>query len=130
MAISRGREELRGRALSSRYAFEGWWYVLRTQRNAWIHAMASAAVFGLAIWLDLSRWDWAILLLTTMVVWMAEFINTAVETVVDMVMPEYHPLAKAAKDIAAAAVLVGALGAVVIGLLIMGPPLWTRLFGM
>ena len=130
MAISRGREELRGRALRFRYAFEGWWYVLRTQRNAWIHAMASAAVFGLAIWLDLSRWDWAILLLTTMVVWMAEFINTAVETVVDMVMPEYHPLAKAAKDIAAAAVLVGALGAVVIGLLIMGPPLWTRLFGM
>ena len=129
MALSRGREELRGRALSFRYAFEGWWYVLRTQRNAWIHAVASVAVFGLAWWLELSRWEWAILLLTSMAVWMAEFINTAVETVVDMVMPEYHPLAKAAKDIAAAAVLVGALGAVVIGLLIMGPPLWTRLFG-
>ena len=60
---------------------------------------------------------------------MAEFANTSLEAVVDLVSPDYHPLAKAAKDEAAAAVLVGALGAVIIGLLILGPPLWARLFG-
>jgi diacylglycerol kinase len=64
-----------------------------------------------------------------MAVWMAEFMNTALEAVVDMAMPGLHPLAKVAKDIAAAAVLVGAIGAVLIGLLILGPPLWARFFG-
>ncbi len=127
MTLNRGREGLRGRALSFRFAFEGWWYVLRTQRNAWIHAAVSAVVFGLAFWLRLSRWEWAILLLATMAVWMAELFNTAVESVVDLTTPDYHPLAKVAKDVAAAAVLVGALGAVLVGLVIMGPPLWQRL---
>ena len=125
----RGRQELRGRALSFRYAFEGWWFVLRTQRNTWIHAAVSVVVFGLALWLGIGRLEWAILILTTMAVWMAEFANTALEAVVDLVSPDYHPLAKAAKDVAAAAVLVGALGAVIIGLLVLGPPLWQRLFG-
>jgi diacylglycerol kinase len=125
---TKGLGELQRRALSFSYAFEGWWYVLRTQRNAWIHAAISVAVFALAFWLDVGRFEWAILLLTTMLVWMAEFANTALETIVDLVTPDYHPLAKTAKDVAAAAVLVGALGAVVIGLLILGPPLWARLF--
>lgn len=117
------------RARSFVYALEGWWHVLRTQPNAWIHATVSVAVFVMAFWLGLSRTEWAILILAIMVVWMAEFANTALEAVVDMAMPDYHPLAKTAKDVAAAAVLVGALGAVIVGLLIMGPPLWQRLFG-
>ena len=120
---------MRRRIASFGYALEGWWHVLRTQPNAWIHAVISLIVFAIAFWLDLSSTEWAILILTTTVVWMAEFINTALEAVVDLTMPEVHPLAKAAKDVAAAAVLVGAIGAVVIGLLIMGPPLWQRLFG-
>lgn len=102
--------------------------MLLTQHNAWIHAVISVVVFALAIWLQLSRVEWSVLILTVMVVWMAEFFNTAVEAVVDMAAPDYHPLAKVAKDVAAAAVLVGALGAVIIGLLIMGPALWARLF--
>lgn len=121
--------EIERRALSFVYAFEGWGHVLRTQRNAWIHSIFSVMVFALAFWLGLSRIEWAILLLTTMAVWMAEFVNTALEAVVDMVMPDYHPLAKTAKDVAAATVLVGALGAILIGLLILGPPLWQRFFG-
>ena len=129
MITERGREELRGRALSFRYAFEGWWYALRTQRNTWIHAAVSGVVLALAFWLGISPLEWAILILATMAVWMAEFANTALEAVVDLVSPDYHPLAKAAKDVAAAAVLVGALGAIIIGLLILGPPLWQRLFG-
>ena len=63
-----------------------------------------------------------------MVVWMAEFINTAFEAVIDMMMPEPNDLAKIAKDVSAGAVLIGASGAVIIGLLIFGPPLWQRLF--
>jgi diacylglycerol kinase (ATP) len=124
---TKSREELERRASSFRFAFEGWWYVLRTQRNAWIHAVVSIGVFGLAFWLGLPRQEWAILIVTTMVVWMAEFANTSLETVVDMVMPDYHPMAKVAKDVAAAAVLVGALGAVLVGLLILGPPLVERI---
>lgn len=119
---------VRQRLNSFAYAFEGWGHVLRSQPNAWIHAAVSVVVFVLAFWLRLSRIEWAILLLATVAVWMAEFANTALEALVDMVMPEYHPLAKTAKDVAAAAVLVGALGAAIIGLLILGPPLWQRLF--
>ena len=121
--------ELYNRAKSFQYAFEGWWYVLRTQHNAWIHAVITLAVAGVGLWLKLPLRDWAVLILTFMAVWMAEFMNTAIEAVVDMTMPDVHPLAKIAKDVAAAAVLVGALGAVLIGLLLLGPRLWARLFG-
>jgi diacylglycerol kinase len=123
------KSEIYNRAKSFQYAYEGWWHVLRTQHNAWIHAVISLAVFVAAFWLKVSNGDWAVLVLTIMAVWMAEFMNTAIEAVVDMMMPEIHPLAKVAKDVAAAAALVGAIGAVIIGLLILGPPLWERIFG-
>ena len=100
--------------------------MLRTQRNAWIHAMASVSVFALSLWLGLRPLEWAIIVLTVSSVWMAEFINTALEAVVDLASPDLHPLAKVGKDVAAAAVLVGALTAVVVGLLILGPPLWAK----
>lgn len=117
------------RIISFSYAFSGWRYVLTTQPNARIHAVISVAVMALALWLEVGRLEWVGLLLTLMIVWMAEFTNTAIEIVVDMVMPDPHPLAKAAKDVAAATVLVGALGAVLVGGLILGPPLWQRLWG-
>jgi diacylglycerol kinase (ATP) len=119
----------RKRLESFRYAFEGWHYVLRTQPNAWIHAVFSVLVVVLAFFLRLPLRDWAVLILTILVVWMAEFINTALEAVVDMTMPNPHPLAKAAKDVAAAAVLLGAIAAVLVGLLILGPPLWAWIIG-
>ncbi|MCA9900674.1 MAG: diacylglycerol kinase family protein [Anaerolineales bacterium] len=123
------KKELYDRAKSFQYAFEGWAFVLRTQHNAWIHAIITTVIVGLGFWLRLPARDWAVLILTFMAVWMAEFMNTAIEAVVDMTMPEVHPLAKVAKDVAAAAVLVGAMGAILIGLLLLGPPLWQRLFG-
>lgn len=123
------KAEIAQRIRSFQYAFAGWGYVLRTQRNAWIHALISVLVFILAWWLRIGRLEWVALLLTIMLVWMAEFTNTALEALVDMTMPEPHPLAKVAKDVAAATVLVGALGATVIGLLILGPPLWQRFGG-
>jgi diacylglycerol kinase (ATP) len=101
--------------------------VIRTQRNAWIHALATICVFSLGLWLMLPLRDWAVLLLTIAVVWTAEFLNTALEAVVDLASPHHHPLAKVGKDVGAAAVLIAALSAIVIGVLILGPPLWSKL---
>jgi diacylglycerol kinase len=110
-----------------RNAFRGLGFVLRTQRNAWIHALATLLVAALGIWLQLSRHDWALLVLTVAAVWTAEFINTALEAVVDLASPKHHPLAKVGKDVGAAAVLIAALAAVLVGLLVLGPPLWGKL---
>jgi diacylglycerol kinase len=84
-------------------------------------------VIALGLWLGLSRVEWAILALTIGLVWTAEFINTALEATVDLASPDIHPLARIGKDVGAAAVLVAAILSVVIGLLILGPPLWARL---
>ena len=118
---------IRSRLRSFVYAFEGWGRVLVNEPNTWIHAFFSIAVIFMAAWLKLPARDWAVLLLTMAVVWAAEFFNTAIENVVDLASPEQHPLAKASKDISAAAVLLTALTSIVIGLLILGPPLLEKL---
>lgn len=118
---------VRARLRSFRYAFQGGWYVLRTQPNAWIHAGVSLAVILLALWLALPLRDWAVLALTMAMVWAAEFFNTAIEAVVDLASPAPHPLARTAKDVSAAAVLITAGAAVLVGLLVLGPPLWERI---
>lgn len=123
-------EFFRTRARSFRYAFAGWWFVIRTQKNAWIHALISVVVVILALWLHVSLQEMATLVLTIAVVWTAEFLNTALEAVVDLASPQIHPLAKVGKDVGAAAVLIAALASIIVGLLIMGPPLLTRLQGM
>ncbi len=84
-------------------------------------------VMLMAWWLHLSTRDWAVLLLTITLVWTAEFINTALEAVVDLASPQQHPLAKIGKDVGAAAVLIASLTSILIGLLILGPPLWEKL---
>lgn len=109
------------------YAFKGWWYVLRTQRNAWLHVVVATGIFLLSVWLRLDALRWAVIILTTAMVFAAEFLNTAIEAVVDLASPEKHPLAKVGKDVGAGAVLIAALAAVLIGALVLGPPLWTRL---
>ena len=103
--------------------------MLRTQRNSWIHSTATVCVIALGLWLDLGLIQWAILVLTIGLVWMAEFVNTALEAVVDLASPDIHPLARVGKDVGAAAVLVAAITSVVVGLLILGPALWARLLG-
>jgi len=119
----------RFRLASFRYALDGIRYVLKTQPNARVHAVISLAVAGAGLWLELDRTEWAILIVTMAVVWAAEFVNTAVEAAVDLVTEEHHRLAKVAKDTAAGAVLVTAILAVIVGVLILGPPLWSRLTG-
>ncbi len=121
---------LKSRANSFRCAFSGWWYVIRTQRNAWIHALVSALVIAICLWLRLKPHDWALIIIAIAMVWTAEFINTALEAVVDLASPQDHVLARVGKDVGAAAVLIAAASAALIGLLIIGPPLWARLTGM
>jgi diacylglycerol kinase len=109
------------------HAFRGWGYVLKTQHNAWIHSVFATVVIIVCLWLGISPTQWAIIILTIAMVFTAEFINTSIEAVVDLASPVHHPLAKVGKDVGAGAVLVAALSGVVIGLLILGPPLWTKL---
>ncbi len=117
---------LRTRAQAFRYAFAGWWFVIRTQRNAWIHAVVSVIVLVVGFWLQLPSRDWAVIVAAITMVWMAEFLNTALEAVVDLASPQKHYLARVGKDVGAAAVLIAAICAAVIGLLILGPPLLAR----
>ena len=97
--------------------------MLRRQKNVRILALASIAVLLLGLWLGISALEWAMLILTVALVWMAEFINAAIEAAVNLASPDLHPMAKVAKDVAAAAVLLAVLASVLAGGLILGPPL-------
>lgn len=119
------QKQLASRVRSFGYAFEGWWYALRTQPNTWIHALATVVAVALAVWLKISSVEWALIVVAIVLVWTAEFFNTAVESIVDLASPEVHPLAKAAKDVAAAAVLIGAGGAVLIAAFVFLPRLFS-----
>jgi diacylglycerol kinase len=111
------------------YAFEGVAYILRTQRNARIEIAIAIAAMALAAWLGISSVEWAVLVLTIVFVVGLEWINTSLELAVSLASPERHPSAKAAKDVAAACVLLGAITSVLVGLFLFGPPLMARLGG-
>jgi diacylglycerol kinase len=106
------------------YAFSGWWFVIRTQRNAWIHMVVSILVILMSFTLHINASSWALILLAIGMVWIAEFLNTALEAVVDLASNhQQHELARVGKDVGAAAVLIAACASVIIGLLVLGPPL-------
>lgn len=127
-SVHRTTNRAANRLASFRHAFDGVSFVFHTTPNAWIHLAITVIVIGVGWWLQLGALHWAALALVVGLVWIAEFINTAIESAVDMASPEIHPLAGAAKDVAAAAVLLAAGTAVVVGLLVLGPPLLARLF--
>jgi diacylglycerol kinase len=112
-----------------RFALEGAIYVIRSERNVRIQLVVGAAATAVGIWLGLGPVEWAVLALTMGLVIGLEWLNTAVEITVSLASPEEHPLAKAAKDVAAASVLVGAIASVAIGVFLFGPRLVARLFG-
>jgi diacylglycerol kinase (ATP) len=116
----------RSRLHSLGYALAGWFYMLRRQKNTWIMAAATPAVVVTALWLGVTLTGWALLCIAITLVWLTEFMNAAVEAAIDLHTSEYHPMAKVGKDVAAAAVLLGVVNAVLVGLLVMGPPLWAR----
>lgn len=103
------------------YAFKGLGAAVKSERNLRFHFAAMGVVTLLGLWLGLKPLEWVALILMFGAVIAVELINTAIETVLDLVCPDYHPLAKKAKDIAAGAVLILALGAITIGLIIFLP---------
>ena len=111
------------------FAFAGLGYLFRTQRNARIHAALGTAACLVAAWVGITRAEWAVLVFTIALVLILEGLNTAVEAAIDLASPKYHPLAKVAKDLAAGMVLIAAIASVAVGLLILGPPLWRKVFG-
>jgi diacylglycerol kinase len=116
---------LTGRLRSFRCAIRGITVMVQSQRNAWIHAIATCIVCAAGAFFGLSRSEWCWIVLAIVVVWMAEALNTAFELLADFASPTFHPIAGKAKDVAAGAVLIAALGATVIGILIMGPHIIT-----
>jgi diacylglycerol kinase (ATP) len=105
------------------YALEGVSIMLRTQPNFLVHLTAAVAVIVLAVLVDLSPGELAVVVLTIAVVIIVECLNTVLETLCDLVSPEFHPLVKRAKDVSAAAVLIGATASVIIAVLLFAPHL-------
>jgi len=95
--------------------------MVRSQHNAWIHAVATALVIAAGVFFDITRNEWNWIILAIIAVWTAEALNTAFEFLADATSPAFHPLIGKAKDVAAGAVLIAAIGSVAIGLSIFGP---------
>jgi diacylglycerol kinase (ATP) len=117
------RFSVAARLRSFEYALRGIAAMLRTQHNAWIHAAATVVALGAGFALRIAATEWLAVVLAIMAVWTAEALNTAFEALCDVASPEFHPLVKRAKDVAAGAVLISALGAVVVAALVFGPKL-------
>jgi len=116
-----------GRIRSLRFAFNGIRIMLASQHNAWLHAAATVAVICASIYFRLSAAEWCWIILAVIAVWTAEALNTAFEFLTDVASPNFHPLAAKAKDVAAGAVLIAAIGSVLIGLMIFSPHVWAML---
>jgi diacylglycerol kinase (ATP) len=117
------RFRLAARWQSVTYAVRGIGVMLRTQHNAWLHAVATIAVLASGFALRIGAGDWLAVVLAIMAVWTAEALNTAFEALCDVASPEFHPMVKRAKDVAAGAVLISAIGALCVGALVFGPRL-------
>lgn len=116
---------LKNRLPAFKHAFSGLFYVLRTQKNSWVHVTATVLTILFAALLRLPLLQFAVLLVVIGSVWAAEIVNTSIEAIVDMVSPEHNNMAKIAKDTGAAAVLITAIMSIAVGILLLGPPLVT-----
>lgn len=110
-----------GRLRSVKHALRGIGIMLASQHNAWIHAVATVCVGVAGVLFGLSWSEWCWIVLAIVAVWTAEALNTAIEFLTDVASPNFHPIAGKAKDVAAGAVLLAAVGAAIIGLLVFGP---------
>jgi diacylglycerol kinase len=111
------------RAASFGYAFQGIIALFRTEHNSWIHGGLTVAALLLSILLKISKTEFILLIIAMTLVWMAEIINTAIEKSMDLISTEKHPQIGLVKDLSAAAVLVSAVAALIIGTIIFLPKL-------
>ena len=113
-----------GRRPSFKHALDGLVFVLVTQKNAWIHLFATILVVAAGLLLRINLVSWLALILSIGLVWSMEIINTAIEAMVDLLSPQFHPSAKIAKDAGAAAVLFAAITSAIVGLLVFLPAIF------
>ena len=106
---------------SFKNAINGLLKLINTEPNAKIHAAATISVFVFGIYYELNTTEWAFITFSIIMVWSAESLNTAIERLSDVVSPDLNPGIKEVKDIASGAVLIVAIGAVIIGILVFGP---------
>lgn len=99
-------------------AFEGIFETIRTERHMKFHCFCTIVIFIFSLFLDIGKYETLAIFISVSLIWIAELINTAIESCVDMVTDKYHPLAKRAKDIAAGAVLIAALNALFVGYIV------------
>lgn len=118
------RFSIEARLRSFVYAGRGIRTLLASQHNAWIHAGATLGVVVAGFAARLERLEWLALVAAIAAVWMAEAINTAFEFLCDVASPDFHPLVARAKDVAAASVLICAVGALVTATFVFVPH-WT-----
>lgn len=97
--------------------------LLLAESHGRVHAAVTVVIVLLGLWFGISSTDWALLAICMALVLAVEAINTAIECVVDVVSPEWHSLARDAKDLAAGGVLIAAIGAAVVGLIVFLPHL-------
>ncbi|MBI3317858.1 MAG: diacylglycerol kinase family protein [Candidatus Omnitrophica bacterium] len=117
------REPIRGVWVSCQYAVRGIRFAFRSQRNFRIHLLAAIGALALGGAWGFSRLEMVLLLLTVMVVILAEMMNTSLEFILNLLERRDHPVVRAAKDIAAGAVLIAVAGSVGVGLFLFGPRL-------
>lgn len=110
-----------GRVRGLRHAVTGLVRMLRCQHNAWIHATGTVVALGAALFFRVSAGDWCWIILAISIVWTAEALNTAFEFLADAASPDFHPLVRDAKDVAAGAVLVTAVAATIIAAIVFWP---------
>ena len=116
-----GKFSVESRRNSFRYAIKGISTFFRTQPNAAIHGIAAMCVIAAGFYFEVTRLDWLFLVIAITMVFVAEMANTGLEFLTDLVSPGYNELAGKAKDVAAGAVLVAAVGAAIIGLIVFLP---------
>lgn len=116
---------LKKRVASLGFACRGLLDLFKSQPNARIHLGAMAIVTVAGFYFQISRTEWIAVTLCIAMVLSLEAVNTGIEYLTDLVSPGFHPLAGKAKDVAAAAVLIAAIGAVVVGAMIFLPKIWT-----
>ena len=112
---------LRDRLRSFTFAFSGLKILLKTQHNSWIHLALTGVVLAAGVLLRISPIEWCLLTLAMASVWITETLNTAIEFLTDLVSPEFHAIAGQAKDLAAAAVFISAIGAAIVGVIVFLP---------
>ena len=109
------------RAKSFVYAFRGIGILVMTQHNVWIHLFATIGVVAAAFLFKLSSFEWSLIIMAFIIVWLAEALNTAIEFLSNTITKDHHPLIEKAKDVAAGGVLVAAAGAALIGVIVFWP---------